>query len=218
MLFKIKHDVDIFELNPELRAIPEFDGVNSRQMQVVALVADYESPFRTLPEKVRREKACETAGYRLEANGRLDRNGRAVIYGEVQSIERAIKKYREIQYDHRKAMFEAIDAQIHEAIAMMTMDKMAASKVKKVTKAKDGSTSTEEYVDAEKAMKLAEGAMKLGTRLKELTETKETLLGQIQKDETFVDITTYTSADIGGEGADGMSVLDQFMEKRKLTS
>jgi len=215
MLFKVSHNQDIFELNPELRAIEEFDKLTARQMQAVALIADYNSPFRSLPEKDRRAKACEHAGYKTEQTQRLDRNGRAVVAGEVKTIERAIKKYREIQYDERKAMLEAIDAQIQEALSLMTMDKREACKVKKTISRKDGSSTTEEYIDSVEAMKLAEAAVKLGSRLKELKETKDMLMVEIAKNETKVDTITYTSADIDPNETDTQkSVLDLFMEKQ----
>jgi hypothetical protein len=220
MLFKVSHDKDIFELNPEMQAIVEFAKLTPRQMQAVALIADYNSPFRSLPEKARREKACETAGYKSEVTGRLDRNGRAVVLGEVASMERAIKKYREIQYDERKAMLEAVDAQIQEALSLMTMDKREACKVKKTISRKDGSSTTEEYIDSVEAMKLAEAAVKLGSRLKDLKETKDALMSDISKNETKVDTITYTSADIdiNDPNSTDKSVLDLFMEKQIFTN
>jgi hypothetical protein len=208
MLFKIKHDKDIFELNPELRAIPEFDKLEPRQMQVVALVADYNSPLKSLPEKERRTKACELSGYKFESIGRLARDGRAVVYGERHTIEAAIKRYREIQYDERRATLEAIDAQINEAIEIMKMDK---SKIVKRT-TKKGDNVIEEYYTP---IELAEKAMKLGKGLAELKETKEVLLSQLDKTESVTDIITYTSADINPEDVTGeISTLDLVMAKK----
>ena len=45
MLFKVIASKDIFELNPELKSIVEFERLTPRQMTYVALVADYKSPL-----------------------------------------------------------------------------------------------------------------------------------------------------------------------------
>jgi hypothetical protein len=213
MLFKLRHDEDIFALNPELAAIKEFEQLTPVQMTAVALIADYGSPLRSLPDKDRRAKAAEIAGYGMEGT-RLNRNGRSIVYGEVASVERAIKKYREIQYDEDKAMLEAIESQIQEAMELMAMDKKEACRISKVTTKKDGTSTSEEYIDSVAAVKLASEAIKLGTRLHELKETKAKLLAIINKDETQLGITTYTSADISlDETAEDKSTLDLFMEK-----
>ena len=187
------------------------------QMTVVCLVADHGSPLRTLPDRERREKACEIAGYKFEeGTGRLAKNARDIVYGKIKVVEVAIAKYREIQYDETRDMLEAIDAQIQEAISMMKMDKFEACTVKKTRILGNGDQTVEEYVDNIQAVKLAESAMKLGGRLSELKEQKETLLSTI-KNETQIEITTYTSSDIDGASlTEGQSVLDTFMQNKIL--
>src|SRR5690606_28613191 len=118
MLFSVHSDLatgekDFFELNPGAKAIEEFNKCSSRQMFFVCLVADrdYDSPLRTLPERTRREKAVVIAGYPREGN-RPDKNARNLINGKVESVEAAITKYYEIQFDEDKAMLHAINAQI----------------------------------------------------------------------------------------------------------
>jgi hypothetical protein len=105
---------------------------------------------------------------------------------------------------------EAIDAQINEAIQMMKMDKMELCRVEKVTTRPDGEQIKTSYIDGIQAVKLAAEASKLGIRIKELKETRDTLLATTPKEETQLDIITYTSADLDFEEDDNMSTLDLF--------
>lgn len=100
MLFKIQSGKDVFDLNPELRAIPEFDALTARQMAYVILATDYKSPFRKLAIATRKTRAALEAGYKYEKDGKkLDMNARNVIQGKTPAIERAIRKYNLIQKD-----------------------------------------------------------------------------------------------------------------------
>ncbi len=180
MLFKVHYAKDFHELNPEASAIEEFARLTSRQMMAVALIADYQSPFRTLPEKQRRYEAAKAAGYPLEKEGkRLDSNGRSVVDRRTPNVEVAIAKYREIQYNEQQAMLEALDAQIQEAMDIMKMDKNEVLK-KRYTK---GETVTEEYYTP---IELAKTAMMLGKGLPELRKAKMDILALEQKDAEVV--------------------------------
>lgn len=211
MLFKVHYAKDFHELNPEASAIEEFAGLTSRQMMAVALIADYTSPFRTLPEKERRDKAARAAGYNLEKDGkRLDINGRNVVDRKVPTVEKAIEKYREIQYDQQKDMLEAVDAQIQEAIEMMKMDKREV--LKKRLHGKDGQMTDEFYSPYE----LTEKSMKLGKLLPELKKTKAEILETIQKDNEVV-LGTTTMDDVQevlNDSEQPLSTLDMMMAKR----
>ena len=209
MLFKIKKDVPLLELNPEMAVIEEFAKLTDKQMMVVMLVADYKSPLRSLPDRTRREKACLTAGYGME-DDRPNKNVRDIVHGKVHRIEEALAKYKELQYDETREAIEAIDAQINEAIQMMKMDKMELCRVEKVTTRPDGEQIKTSYIDGIQAVKLAAEASKLGIRIKELKETRDTLLATTPKEETQLDIITYTSADLDFEEDDNMSTLDLF--------
>jgi hypothetical protein len=216
VLFKLIEGKDFFELNPEALAIKEFGDRTSQQMWVVALVADYESPLRQKSERDRREIAVGIAGYKKEADGkRFDKNGRNVIEGKVPTIELAIAKYREIQYDEDQEMLKAVNSQIQEAMSIMTMDKEEACIVKNEKVAKDGTKSTEEYVDQVQRVKLVKEAINLGKGLEELKKTKQGLIAIIAaKGDTRLDITTYTSADLSPESDSELNTLEQFMASR----
>jgi hypothetical protein len=100
MLFKVQKNKDVFTLNPELKAIAEFEPLTSRQMEYVILAYDYKTPFRKLAWDKRKEMAALEAGYKLEKEGkRLDMNGRNAIAGKNVAVDRARKKYQEIQKD-----------------------------------------------------------------------------------------------------------------------
>jgi hypothetical protein len=210
MLFKVHYEKDFHELNPEASAIPEFANLTSRQMMAVALIADYESPFRTLPEKERREKAAKAAGYNLEKDGkRLDINGRNVVDKKVATIEQAINAYRDMQYNEQRAMLEAIDAQIQETMEIMKMPK---TEVVKKTINKGESVIKEYYTPIE----LAEKAMKLGKGLAELKETKQKLEESVRRDKdvTLNIATSDTIAEVLDDSEQPLSTLDIVMASK----
>ncbi len=100
MLFKVIAGKDVFELNPELRAIEEFNRLTSRQMVYVILSTDYLGPFRKRSTDDRRYQAAVAAGYKFEKDTtKLDNNGRNLIQGKVGSVQAAVNKYQEIQKD-----------------------------------------------------------------------------------------------------------------------
>ena len=100
MLFKLISSKDVFELNPQLKAIPEFERLTDRQMKYVILATDYKSPYRKLSPEERRLQAVISAGYKFEKNdNRLDMNGRNVVDGKVGSIVAAIAQYNKMQKD-----------------------------------------------------------------------------------------------------------------------
>lgn len=100
MLFKLIHDKDPFELNPQLRAVPEFECLTPRQMRYVILSTDYKSPYRKLTPEDRRYHAAVTAGYKYEKGTiSLDINARNLVNGKVGTVVAAINKYNAIQKD-----------------------------------------------------------------------------------------------------------------------
>jgi len=109
MMYKVKHGEDVFELNPELRAIEEFSRLTSRQMTYVILTTDYLNPFRKLTAEDRKYHAALQAGYKLEKDGkRLDMNARNVIAGKDGKIEAAISYYSKIQRDEDRETYISI--------------------------------------------------------------------------------------------------------------
>jgi hypothetical protein len=225
MLFSFHSDLanggkDFFVMNPGAQAIEEFNNCTSRQMFFVGLVADrdYDSPLRTLPEKTRRERAVIVSGYPMEGD-RPDKNARNLINRKVEAVEKAIFKYREMQYDEDKAMLEAINMQIQETLDAMSLDKREAAKVVKIkTEKKSGDTEKIEFVDAKLLQALRLGATKLGAELPALRAAKKKLQETVNSASPISNIITYSSSDLpdeplSNEGEIG-STLDRFNEER----
>lgn len=194
MLFKIDQSVDFIELNPSVKAIPEFAERTSQQLTFIALVADYQSPLQQLPERQRREKAAQLAGYKFESDGkRLDKNGRNIVEGKVDSVELGIKKYRELAPDYDKEMLQAVDNRIYSIMEALKTDYTIIHKT-----------------DPSKALTLEEKSAKLGTRLAELRDTRLKLQETVQSN---VKIDTFTSADLPNDSE--QSVLQQYMDRKQ---
>ena len=57
MLFRIMRDKDFFDSNPQAELIDEFSKLTSDEMKYIALVYDYDSPYKNLGKRERKEKA-----------------------------------------------------------------------------------------------------------------------------------------------------------------
>lgn len=119
MLFKVEANKDVFELNPELKAITEFERLTDRQMKYVILATDYKSPFRKLTIDERKYQSALASGYKLTTDGkRLDTNATSLVKGKVGNVEAGIAKYRELQKDEdyeTLLSLSSLIAQIREA-------------------------------------------------------------------------------------------------------
>lgn len=214
MLFKLIDGKDFFELNPEARVFPEFNERTSAQMWFIALVADYDSPLRTLPEETRREKAAIAAGYtNKEADGRYDRNHRDMVGGKVETVETAIKKYKEIQWDEDQEMLAGVDRQIQEITRLQAMDKEIACTVVKTKRHKGKGSEETKYLDTRAMVKMVSDVTNMINELPKLRKTKKELLAQMKTETPVELLTTYTAADLDTteESTVAMSTLDQFM-------
>ncbi len=225
MLFRVNSSLkeaserEFFVLNPGAEAIAEFNCLTTRQMFFVCLVADrdQDSPLRTLPETSRRQKAAFIVGYPLEDGVRLDKNGRNVVAGKVESIETAIKKYKELQYDESEALEQALDAQVQEVIYMMTVDKEELCSVETTTRTKSGDVTTEKKIDGKMLISLIRESMKLGAGLPELKEARDKIRSMRPKVENPIgDLMTYTAADLSEQDHDDdQSTIDKVMAKSR---
>jgi hypothetical protein len=210
MLFKLAVDKSPFVLNDGLKAIKEFVCLSDRQFTAVALCADYQSPLRKLPEKQKREQAAIIAGWPMEGK-RLDKNGRNFVDGQVKSMEKAIQKYRAIDYDEDKEALEKLNKQIENNIRAIAENKSEASF--KETVLKNGQVITTK--DKKLEYELIDKANKFARELPDLHEAKKKLQDILNLREE-ANITTYTSVDLEGEETDkGLSALDQFMLKKE---
>src|SRR5690606_23221088 len=163
--------------------IPEFKDRSSNQMIFISLVADRESPLRTIPEDKRRVKAAEIAGYvGREKDGRYDKNHRNLVEGKVEFVEKAIAKYRELQYDEDQEMLDGINRQIQEIMYLQKINKEEFCMRKKVKVFKDGSKEEEKSIDTKQLTQMVKDVSDMVKNLPELRQAKKDLLAQINAD------------------------------------
>lgn len=135
MLFKVEHGKSTFELNPGLKAIPEFINLTDRQMDYVILSTDYRSPFRKLAPEDKRTQAAAAAGYKYEKDGkRLDMNGRNITAGKVAVVEAAIKRYRELQRDDDYETLLSVSSLIAQIRELNNQRDKSAAELEKAVK------------------------------------------------------------------------------------
>lgn len=80
------------------KAIKEFSVLSQKEMTFVAYFTDTDSPLRRLPEEKRRKEALGVVG----------------INSVNKNIEKAIKKYKELQGWNEYEVLEGIDEQIRQ--------------------------------------------------------------------------------------------------------
>jgi hypothetical protein len=199
MLYRLKSNEDVFDLNPELYAIPEFQNLRDRQMKLVILFADLKSPLKSLPSRLRRLQAWKAVGgptEEYEGGSRPDKNGRNWISGQVASVEKAIAKYLEIQFD------EGLDK-------LNTMRELIQRNSDYI---RDLDPESKTYgKDLERANKLAK-------ELPDLLEAQKRMESIFNVTEPPTEIEVFTSEDIPaemlGENPDGLSTLDIWSQSQ----
>lgn len=102
MLLKLAKDKNHRELvqNQWALGYEEFNDLTNKQWEFVVLFTDFESPIpKGLPEPQRRKLAALQSGRktRQDKNNVLDTRGLDLVHGKVETVERAIRKYRDIQ-------------------------------------------------------------------------------------------------------------------------
>ncbi len=172
MLFKVVTGKDVFELNPELRAIAEFEPLTDRQMKYVILSTDYKSPFRKLNPKDKKERAIIEAGYRMDSNGKQpDFNARKVITGKNEQVEKAIKKYRILQKDEDYETILSLGKLISDIRDFNGKQDKSASDIEKAIKfSKDLPTLLKAKREVEDILEMREEEV---TDVEEVTNTDE---------------------------------------------
>lgn len=207
MQYKLKHGEDPFESNPGLHAIAEFECLTPRQMFFVILVADssFDNPLKTFPDRIKREKAAKICGWPQDTNGReLDRNGRDVVNGKIESVEKAIEKFRYLTFDEDKENLRAVEQQIAEARDFM----------QKIKKVKDDPKLEADLIDK---------GLKIGTSIEKLMESKKNLIKTIQLKEPvkIEGVSTFTAVDLApveGEEVkpkdEELSTIDRYMQTK----
>jgi len=134
MLFRVDLTKSMFDINPGMKIIPEFVDVPDRNLKYICLVFDYESPYKKLPLKERKEKVAFRVGFKMEKGRRiLDKNARDIMLCKNGKVERATKAFKELIYDSDRETYESLDqliANIRDIIkvpskSVQEMDKKA---------------------------------------------------------------------------------------------
>lgn len=188
MLFKVIANKDIFELNPQLKAVEEFERLTARQMTYVVLSTDYKSPFKRLSSDEKKLQAAISAGYKLDADGkRLDTNGRNLTAGKVGSVQAAVNRYNALQKDDD-----------YETLLSVTL---LISQIRDLNNQKD------------KTILELEKAVKLTMSLDKLVETKkklEQILDMREEEEIDPSFGGGQAGDDGVINADELPLLSQL--------
>jgi len=87
MLFIISPNETMFESNPHLSCMPEFEGITDAQMRFVAFYSDWRSPYSKLEKKERKMRAMDAAD--LDNDAGCDRY--ISEYMKIQGIEEEFK-------------------------------------------------------------------------------------------------------------------------------
>jgi hypothetical protein len=188
MLFKVIAGKDVFELNPQLKSIVEFERLTSRQMTYVILSTDYKSPFKRLSLDERKYQAAISAGYKIDSDGkRLDSNGRSVTAGKVGNIQAAVTKYNVLQKDDD-----------YETLLSVTL---LISQIRDLNNKPDKTVA-----ELEKAVKLTMGLDKLVETKKKL----EQILDMREEEEIDPSIGGGMQGDDGVISTDDLPLLSQL--------
>lgn len=107
-------DKDFFETNPEAELIDEFNGITSDEMKYLALVYDYDSPFRNMTLEERKEKVLSLLGYERGAKGAWPTKVQAIIGGYDKKYLNAAKAYIDLMRDDDKETLIAYQSQLKE--------------------------------------------------------------------------------------------------------
>lgn len=131
MLFKVTEHNDVFKDNPELESIEAFAKCTNRQLKFVFYAYDYKSPLRQMQLSDRLDKAARLAGYKTEkGKSILDKNGRNIVAGNVNTVNAAVRVFKEIQHDQDKETLLALDEQTRQIIQLARKEGKDAKELK----------------------------------------------------------------------------------------
>ncbi len=115
---------NIFEINPTLLRIEQFSKfeLEPRYMEVVALIADCQSPFALQEDPKKRELACMVCGFK--EGGSLSKEGAKIQAKKNKNVETAIEAYDKFLNPQRaimaRRMLEAMRTQFNTLIEVLS--------------------------------------------------------------------------------------------------
>lgn len=97
----INKKISVFDLEPNLSTVAEFEHLTPKQMNYVVLYADYRSPFRNLPEDRRKIAVAKRLGWDISKQGDRVLSPNSDITRHPTHIQEAIKMWRYLFPDEK---------------------------------------------------------------------------------------------------------------------
>jgi hypothetical protein len=129
MLYPIKTN-DPFKEYPELKMVPEFQPLSESRMAWIILVHDYKSPYRNYPIDERKEVVANDLQFRREKGGRFDFNARQIIQGKDELINKAVEKYKKLQFNQERETLLAFDNQLRHISELLSKEDKSQAELK----------------------------------------------------------------------------------------
>jgi len=97
MHYRVNSRENIFNTEPGLKGIPEFNACDDKELKYLFLAYDYEGPFRKLERAKRYKAAALAAGYKwLEGQGKFDTDGVNTITLKSVRLKKALDYFMNV--------------------------------------------------------------------------------------------------------------------------
>jgi hypothetical protein len=120
MLFKVTSK-KLYEDNPEILGIAEFDKVDDRLLKWIFFVYDYESPYRKIPFDQRKDLVADKYLFSETKGTKFDKLCKEALVGKYPPVQKAIAAFKEMQYDDDRETLESIKLGIRDLREMFRM-------------------------------------------------------------------------------------------------
>jgi hypothetical protein len=134
MMYKIKPNEDVVVTNPELASIPEFADLADKKLRYVIFLTDYQSPLRNFPEPEKKRLAAIQAGFAPQDTHQktLQPKVREMINGSHEDVNKAIAKYKELQYNEDRELMKTLQKQMNNIKKMVDAGSDDPGEMKKI--------------------------------------------------------------------------------------
>ena len=130
MLFRILKNKDFFDSNPQAELEDDFSCLTSDEMKFIALVYDYDSPYKNLGKQERKEKVLDILGYERTVKGNWPKAVKDMIEGLKPKYPKAASRYLSLMKDVDKDTLVAYEEQLAECNQFMKTKNKKPSEMK----------------------------------------------------------------------------------------